>query len=150
MSSASETELEWLQDPETIRGLQGIPPIQTPLRIREEAPFFQEQIQRAIIQKKSNKHSSQQNSLNTKIFSMPRLAPLGYFFVKYSMQSTIYFSVKKKKKKNLFSILFWFVGFCCHFFLKRCFLTFASPSLFNVIFHLNCLLIVRAALAEHD
>ena len=77
---------------------------------------------------------------------MPSLAPLSYFFVKFSMQSTVYFSIKK----NLFSILFWFVGFCCHFFLKRCFLTFASPSLFNVIFHLNCLLIVRAALAEHD
>lgn len=52
--------------------------------------------------------------------------------------------------KNFFSILFWFVGFCCHFFLKRCFLTFASPSFLNVIFHLSCLLIVCAALAEHD
>lgn len=53
MSSASETELEWLQDPGTIRGLQGIPRIQTPLRLREEAPFFQEQIQRAVIQNRA-------------------------------------------------------------------------------------------------
>ena len=27
---------------------------------------------------------------------MPSLAPLSYFFVKFSMQSTIYFSIKKK------------------------------------------------------
>lgn len=57
---------------------------------------------------------------------------------------------EEEKKKNPYSILFWFVGFCCHFILKCCFLTFVSTSLFNVIFHLNCLLIVCAALAEHD
>lgn len=84
---------------------------------------------------------------------MPSLAPLGFsfLFIFLNTQCGVQFiSPLKKKKKSFFSILFWFVGFCCHFFLKRCFLTFASPSLFNVIFHLNCLLIVRAALAEHD
>lgn len=49
----------------SIRGLQGIPPIQTWLRMKEEeeAPFIQEQVQKAIIwtvgTKKSSKHSSQ-------------------------------------------------------------------------------------------
>lgn len=81
---------------------------------------------------------------------MPSLAPLGYFLLLLlNTQCRVQFT-SPLKKKNFFPILFWFVGFCCHFFLKRCFFTFASPSLFNVIFHLNCLLIVRAALAEHD
>lgn len=49
----------------SIRGLQEIPSIQTGLRMKEEeeAPFYPEQIQKAIIwtvgAKKSSKHSSQ-------------------------------------------------------------------------------------------
>lgn len=100
-------------------------------------------------------------------FNVHVLPPHLLYFAKQPMWKTTYLSIRKQnkttkktpnkkpprtttKKPQPCSILFWFLGFCCHFILKCCFLTFASTSLFNVIFHLNCLLIVCAALAEHD